>query len=236
MSDPVSVVRSSLAGDEVIAVTGATGWLGSAAVRVLGAAFGSAAPDRLHLLAGRPRSVAAPWGGMVEARALDDLAHLVPVPTHVMHFAYLTRDRAATVGLEAYVAANLRLTTAVLEAVDVIQPRGLVYASSGAVHGRDGRLASDLDGNPYGTLKHLDELAFTAACSTVQAACVVPRIYSVGGPGLVDPRRYALGDLVMSALAGGPLEVTRPGRSSGPSWPWRRWWRSASRWLSAASR
>jgi nucleoside-diphosphate-sugar epimerase len=91
------------------------------------------------------------------------------------------------------------------------QPRYVVVASSGAVHSPTGRLVSDLHSDPYGTLKHLDELAFRAATRDAGGVCVIPRVFSVAGARMTKPAHYALGSMIGMAMAGGPIKVHAKG-------------------------
>lgn len=209
---PVELVRRLLKADTRVAVTGATGWFGATALDLLDEAWGvHVAAERVTAYASSARQVRTSAGRVVEVRPLEELAQASRAPTVLLHFAFLTRNRAAEFGTEAYAAANLRITAAVLEAVAVHRPGGVVVSSSGAVYGTSGRLATDLDVNPYGTLKHLDELAFRRACADVGATCVVPRVFSVGGAHMTKPELYALGSMIGMARSGGPIQVRATG-------------------------
>jgi nucleoside-diphosphate-sugar epimerase len=183
----------------VIAVTGATGWLGRAVLERL-----TAAGRPFAAFASRPREVALADGTPVAVRALADL----PATPHdaLVHFAFLTREHAATLGVGAYVAANLRITATVLEAIARQRP-AVAYASSGAVYEPGGALATDLDANPYGTLKHLDELALRQAAADRGRSCAVARVFNLAGPHIVKPRGFALSDLVLQAREQDALEI-----------------------------
>lgn len=183
----------------MIAVTGATGWLGRAVVARL-----VAEGRPFTAFASRAREVVLDGGTSVAVRALTDL----PATGHdqLLHFAFLTREHAATHGTEAYVAANLRITAIVLEAIARHRP-AVAYASSGAVYDADRTLATDLDANPYGTLKHLDELALRQAAADAGRSAAVARVFNVAGPHIVKPRGFALSDLVLQARERDELEI-----------------------------
>jgi nucleoside-diphosphate-sugar epimerase len=130
----------------------------------------------------------------------------------LLHFAFLTRDKVAALGIDAYTSQNVAITATVLDAIAKHGPRHVVVASSGAVHSSTGRLVCDLRSDPYGTLKHLDELAFRAATRDAGGACVIPRVFSVAGARMTKPGLYGLGSMIEMAMAGGPIEV----RAQGP--------------------
>lgn len=206
---PLELVRAALADpDERVAVTGATGWFGATAMELLHDALGDEASGRVTGYASAARDLVLSDGRSVPVRPIAELASAAPAPTVLLHFAYLTRDRVADLGVETYVARNVGLSAQVLEAVRRHRPRAVVAASSGAVYAPGGGYVHDVAADPYGALKRVDELAFLAAAAEVGGTCVVPRIFSVGGPFITKPEAYALGSMIMMALAGEPVRVT----------------------------
>lgn len=202
-----SLIRPLLQGDERIAVTGASGWLGRTALDLLAELLGPVAfGATVAGFATRAKSVVVRSGLSVPLRPLSELATTAPPPTHLLHFAYLTRDRLTAMGTERYALANLGITATVTDAVERFRLRGVMMASSGAVY-EDGHFASDVDANPYGALKRLEELSVRRAAADVGARSVVARVFSVAGPYMTKPDLYALGDLVLRAIAGSPLLV-----------------------------
>lgn len=187
------------------AVTGATGWLGRAACEVLAAALGpeEVAAGRLQAYASRARPVELDAGVEVAVRPLGELG--AAEFDVLLHYAYITRERVGD-DVNAYISANVAISAQVLDAVARVRPRAVVYASSGAAVDRaTGRGASDLAGNPYGTLKHLDELAFRRAAADAGGRALVLRVYNVAGPWILKPEAFVLSDLIGQARAGGPL-------------------------------
>lgn len=200
------LVRDCLSTEGRYAITGASGWLGQTALRLLATAIPAEQfQRRVAAYASAPKTVSLPDGRLVEAQPLEDLGRGVGDDTFVLHFAYLTRDRAAE-GVPEYVAGNCTITGHVLAAVEK-GVAGLVLASSGAVYAPDGSLSTDLPGNPYGTLKHFDEMIFARAAQETGTSCAVARIFALGGAAMTKPNRYALGDLVASTLDGLPLTI-----------------------------
>jgi UDP-glucuronate decarboxylase len=200
---PEALARRLRDGDERIAVTGATGWLGRVTLDLLRDALG---PDgvqrRVTAYASRARHVEG-----IDVRALATLGDADPAPDVILHYAFATRELVAEQGLEAYVAGNLQVSLHVLRALRAGGVRGFFYTSSGAVYDTNGRIETDLRANPYGALKHLDELAFASACRAAGAGCAIARVFNLSGPHMLKPRLFALGDLVLRAQAGEPLVV-----------------------------
>lgn len=202
------LVRSLMSGQERFAVTGASGWIGRTALELLAGALGT---ERFHEavtgFASEKRTVTLRDGTVAHLRPLDQLTQLSPPPTHLLHFAYLTRDRLNKVGLHAYIRANLTITATVVGAIDRFRPLGVYSTSSGAVYGSDGKFVTDVTANPYGALKYLEELTIRRAAEDVGCRSVVTRIFSLSGAYMTKPELYALGDLILQASAGGPIVV-----------------------------
>lgn len=205
------VLRPLLRGDEHFAVTGATGWFGTTALDLLDELLGEDAAARVTAYASRPRDVRTARGRTVQVRALTDLAASTGVVTHLLHFAFLTRDTVASLGVPAFTERNVEITATMVRAIAGLRPRGMLVTSSGAVYDRSGGLAADLTHNAYGTLKHLDELALRQAVTDVGGTPVVARVFNVAGRGMTKPDLYALGSFIRMAQAGGPVQVRARG-------------------------
>jgi nucleoside-diphosphate-sugar epimerase len=219
---PVDLVAEALRGtDEVIAVTGATGWFGSVALELLYQALGEQAAGRVAAYASSARQVTLADGQCVMVRPLGDLLTQDPPPTTLLHFAFLTRDKLSALGRNAYTGRNVAITSSIVAAIAKHKPRYVVSPSSGAVYSdtsqngtavTDAALVSDVRTDPYGTLKRLDELVFRSAVRDAGGFCVIPRVFSVAGARMTKPEQYALGSMIEMAAVGGPIEV----RSRGP--------------------
>jgi nucleoside-diphosphate-sugar epimerase len=200
----VDVVREAVSGLEgPVAVTGATGWLGSVALDLLYGAFALEAPTRVVAFASTARDVTVADGRTARVHPLEALRTMAPAPQALLHLAFLTPDRMASLGADEYGRRNRSITEAVELAVRAYRPAWLVVASSGAVYGDAGARGA----HPYVELKRDAEARLQAAADEVGATCVVPRIFSMAGPRLPRDGRYALGDLLAMAAEGGPLTV-----------------------------
>lgn len=210
---PVDLIADALRGtDELVAVTGATGWFGAVALDLLYEALGERAVSRVVGYASSAREMAVSGGRTVTVRPLVDLVSQDPPPTTLLHCAFLTRDKVAALGIDPYTSQNVAITATVLAAIAKHKPRHVVAMSSGAVYSSTGGLVSDLNADPYATLKHVDELAFRAASRDAGSDCVIPRVFSVAGARMTKPGLYALGSMIGMANLGGPIEV----RARGP--------------------
>jgi nucleoside-diphosphate-sugar epimerase len=132
------------------------------------------------------------------------LADVVDTPHDILlHFAYATREHA---GSDSYVRTNVAIAATVAEAIARQRPRAVAYASSGAVYRPDGGLAWDVAGDPYASLKRLDELALGGAAREVGAAAIIARVFNLAGPWLTK-RGFAIADLTEQVRSGGSVRL-----------------------------
>ena len=159
-----------------ILVLGSSGWFGKELLALLPA-------DVLVLEVPGPSS-----GIHVDDDEIADFA-----PTVIANFAFLTRERLDTDGLEAFLRINTQLTERFLRCAQLPSVRGVLTISSGA--------AITEPDHPYGQLKLAEEQAALALISSTRTV-VVARTYSVSGPFVRRPREYAFSDLIMQAMLG----------------------------------
>ena len=118
-------------------------------------------------------------------------------PTIVVNFAFLTSDREQIVGMERFVYTNETLTSRLLQAAELPRVRAVMTASSGAATA----LPLSMESNPYGVLKLREENALMSVASH-RRNVVVARAWSVSGPYVRDPNRYAFSQFIVQAWRG----------------------------------
>jgi UDP-glucuronate decarboxylase len=191
-----------------IVVTGAGGWLGAASLELIADALGPAEFEhRVHAFAERPRWLRLVNGVEILLKRPDVLDRFETGPCLMLHYAFLGREKLAAMTPAAYIAANEAISARARRAIGNLRPRGVFLTSSGAVYGADGAVDSDLAGNPYGVLKHRDEIAFAEACRRTGAVLATARIFNLSGPYINKLAGYALACFIRDALAGRPIAV-----------------------------
>jgi UDP-glucuronate decarboxylase len=210
MLDP-QVAQALARSDTRIVITGAGGWLGLATLDSLASALGEAFGRRVVAFGSAARTLRLRDGTEVEQRPLADLAQLPTTPTWLLHFAFLTKDRAETMDETAYRAANAAIREAVLGNLERIGAQAVFVASSGAAY-----KAQDPSASPamrlYGELKAEDEARFAVWGETAGKRVVVGRIFNVTGPYINKHQAYALASFILDGLAGRPIAVRAPRR------------------------
>lgn len=192
-----------------IVVTGAGGWIGMAALDLLNGALGADFARRVHCFGSSARMLRLIDGVEIAQRPLEEIAALDSRPTIVLHFAFLTKERAETMDDAAYRAANRAIGARVRDALDAIGAEAVFVASSGAA-----RFAENADASPamrlYGALKKEDEEAFAAWAAARGRTMVIARIFNIAGPYINKHHAYALAGFILDAQAGREIRVRAP--------------------------
>lgn len=210
MLDPQIAQALARSGKRIV-VTGAGGWLGLATLESLAVALGDAFAARVVAFGSSARTLNLRSGVAIEQRPLAGLEHLAAVSTWLLHYAFLTKDRAETMDEAAYRAANADIRNTVLGNLDRIGAEAVFVASSGAAYKAKDPAASSAM-RLYGELKAEDEAQFAAWGETAGKRVVIGRIFNVTGPYINKHQAYALASFILDGLAGRSIEVRAPRR------------------------
>lgn len=193
--------------DRRIVITGAGGWLGLATLDLLADALGGHFVDRVQCFGATARTIILGGGRSISQQPLEALSSLSRTPSSLLHFAFLTKDRAEGMAEAEYRAANVAIRDKVLAALSPIGVDRLFGASSGAAAKADDPQASAAM-RLYGELKLLDEEAFAEwASGTPGRLAVIGRIFNVTGPYINKHEAYAIASFILDALAGRAIAV-----------------------------
>jgi nucleoside-diphosphate-sugar epimerase len=156
------------------------------------AAFGSQA-----------RTLALPWGEELEVGPLETITPEDVAGAHVLHLAYLTKEKAEQLGEAAFTAANTAIDDALLAALSDATPASLFVASSGAA-----ALAEQgVDDHPYGRAKLRQEERFLAWAAASGVPTIAGRIFNLAGPHINKLRGYAISDFAIQAHEDGEIGI-----------------------------
>lgn len=176
-----------------IAITGAAGWLG----RELAYRLSQHRDFELLLLGRRAGTVNLRGSKMQIHEWTEDLTSSWG-PEVVVHLAYITRERIAQFGDEAFIEANTGLRERIIKLVESTNVQKLIHVSSGAA----------IQANPvdiYGQLKQGDEESFRVAGTAFGTDVLSARAWSLSGRFCTKPDHFLFFDVLSQILRGGDL-------------------------------
>lgn len=189
--------------DTRFVLTGPSGWIGQAMLGALARAGGGRLDGRVTAFASRARIMEFPWDERLEVRPLETITSEDVAGAHVIHLAYLTKEKADQLGETAFTAANLAIDDALLAAVTRAAPASLFVASSGAA-----ALAErGTDQHPYGLAKLRQEARFLEWAKMHGVPAIAGRIFNLAGPHINKVRSYAISDFACQARENGEIRI-----------------------------
>ncbi|MFM9827181.1 MAG: NAD-dependent epimerase/dehydratase family protein [Sphingomonas sp.] len=203
---PAHVAQALARAGKRVILTGASGWLGLATLELLEGVFGAALASRVVCFGGSARTLGLRSGTRINQYPLDSIAALEPMPSMVLHFAALTRDRAEVMAEADYRASALGIRTTVLAALGRCGADAVFLASSGAA-ARVEDAAAPAALRCYGDVKRDDEQALADWAEATGNSAVIARIFNVSGPYINKTGHYALSTFISAALAGQPIRI-----------------------------
>jgi nucleoside-diphosphate-sugar epimerase len=191
-----------------VLVTGASGWLGQAAVEMVAQALGPAWPARVLCFGSSARTLPLRGGRVAAQRPLAEMAALPTRPSVLLHFAYLTREKVADRSPADYVATNRAISQQAAEAAARVGVDRVFLSSSGAVYAALAAPASDDPALLYGRLKLEDEALFARfADQAAGRRLLTARLFNLSGPYINKLGSYALASFIEQARRGGRIEI-----------------------------
>jgi nucleoside-diphosphate-sugar epimerase len=184
-------------------LTGPSGWIGGAMLDALANASGGRLDGQVTAFGSHARSLTLPWGEALDVRALDTISPDDVAGAHVIHLAYLTKEKADQLGEAAFAAANHAIDDALLAAIGSAAPASLFVASSGAA-----ALAERGDDpHPYGLAKLRQEARFLELAAALAIPAIAGRIFNIAGPHINKVRSYAISDFALQAHEAGEITI-----------------------------
>ncbi len=206
--NPKFRVCESLDDELNMLVIGGGGWIGLATLDMLHALLGEQAfRRRVTVLGSSRRRLEVNPGLSVECEALASFVPQSAGPTLVFYYSFLTKDKVKAGSIDQFVAINRSISDRVHDLVGAIRPRAVVLPSSGAVYAAGRRLETDLERNPYGALKVVDESRFQELMARLGGQLVVPRIFGLSGEYINKHDAYALAGFIKSVQSGSGIEI-----------------------------
>lgn len=180
-------------------LTGPTGWIGRALLALMNRADDPdalAEGETLSLFGSRSGTVALGDGRDMPIRALSDITPDDVAGSHVIHLAYLTKDKVSTLGESEFSRTNRAIDDALFAAISGAAPASLFVASSGAAQLAE----SGRDEHPYGLAKLEQEARFLNWARQAMVPTLCGRIFNLAGPHINKLDAYAVSNFTVQAL------------------------------------
>jgi len=180
--------------NERLVVTGSSGWFGRTLVDQLITAhipficLGS--HERLEIFSGRK----------IRVRSFNRAVIREFSPTLVADFAFLTREKVASMTPQEYLSINKKLTSEAIELLALESVKGIVTVSSGASVHEFGNSQQYSSSQLYGQLKRDAEIKFAAAATSLNKSWVNLRAWSVSGQFVTNLQGYAFSKFIFEAV------------------------------------
>jgi len=190
--------------DLSICLTGATGWLGRSLLEVPN---DSTTPHRFSIYGRNSSTILNDLGKSFKIKPFDLQAIAKDEYEVFAPLAFATRDKITKMNLEEYINANKRI---IADAVSVIlrgNVRSVINISSGVVSHKSESQQADPSYKVYAELKEFQEQEFAAACDATGSQFINCRVYSVTGIDMIEPSKFAIGNLVQQAILKGAIEL-----------------------------
>ncbi|MFN6935276.1 MAG: NAD-dependent epimerase/dehydratase family protein [Tsuneonella sp.] len=189
-----------------IVLTGPTGWIGRALLALMhraGDIDSVGGSDELSLFGSGEGTVTVAGGPELAVRALAQITPSDVAGAHVIHLAYLTKDKVAGLGDAEFYRANRAIDDALMSAITAAKPASLFVASSGAAH----LAQSGQDDHPYGMAKLEQERRYLDWARESGVPTLCGRIFNVAGPHINKLDAYAVSNFAVQALRDGHIKI-----------------------------
>ncbi len=189
-----------------IVLTGPTGWIGRVMLDLLHRESDPDAldvNDRVTLFGSRQGSITTSTGKRLPIEPLADIGPKDLEGAHVIHLAFLTKDKLETMKVEEFQAANRAIDDSLINTMSEEKPASIFVASSGAA--RAAQNGEDCDAYSHAKLEQ--EKRYLSLAENLDIPCVCGRIFNIAGPHINKLDKYALSDFIVQALTSKSISI-----------------------------
>jgi nucleoside-diphosphate-sugar epimerase len=189
--------------DSHTVITGASGLLGRELTRILSR---SALLNQryLHLVTSHKKKFQIN-GVSFFSKTFGSFHHKLNVENYY-DFAFLTRDKIESLGVETYQEYNMKIIKESASLIERIKPKNVILASSGAVYNLG---INNTVGNNYlySDLKNLQEEEISRACSSSGSNLIISRIFNISGVENIQSKSFALTDFISKSIHNEDIQI-----------------------------
>lgn len=177
-------------------ITGATGWLGSELSRILLEEH-NLLTRQLHFISSTARKMKIGKNTFttITFRDLNEIEDI----NNYYDFAFLPRHKIDLIGLKKYREVNEKIVMDSVNSINVLRPKNVVLASSGAIY-KTGKISESSVNSLYSDLKIFQEEKIQEVCSKINSNLITIRIFNLSGNGMPKDYTFALSQIINEAL------------------------------------
>jgi len=172
-----------------IAVSGATGWLGSELIRILvnnkifldSNIFPITSSEKIITI-NNSKFVTKKFENIQASQTFD----------YYFDFAFLTGEKQKNIGPQKYQEINSEIIRNSVNFIMKNQPKVVILASSGAIYGS----YQNQENNLYSELKKVQEIKISEVCNFVGSKLIIVRIFNLSGSGIKKISTFVLAEFI----------------------------------------
>jgi nucleoside-diphosphate-sugar epimerase len=193
----------------VTVITGASGWVGRSTMAMLSRQYPRNL-DFVHPYSSSAREITNSTGKLFQTKVMETITDFSADTDFFVPLAFLNQDQIALRGETEFAQVNRHIIQVSEDFIRRVCPKKVILISSGVVN------LKNLDTTPsyslYRSLKLEQELRLTEACKQSSSKILICRLYSISGSEMTNPKNYALGEFILSALSDKKIVIRSGGK------------------------
>jgi nucleoside-diphosphate-sugar epimerase len=183
---------------ERIVITGATGWVGRAMIQTLIDQFGIEILNALELFGSKKQTLVTKSGVALAINPMSSI-NLQKKIDLLIPLAFLTQEKYKSLGSEEYQRINQQIINSHATIIRSTLPNVVIYFSSGITTVDDEKIKRSDSFFVYKDMKIQEEELFSSLVKSYEGGMSTCKLFSISGPFMRDPGKYALGDFILQA-------------------------------------
>jgi nucleoside-diphosphate-sugar epimerase len=179
-----------------LAVSGATGWLGSELIRYVQSHQKFSRSNIVAITS--QNGVLQVEKNIIKLSKFDSLSENLEID-YYFDFAFVTREKFPLLGPKKYKEVNLKIIENSVKFIKNYKPKAVLLASSGAVY-KLNKIQHTIQNTLYSELKQFQEIEISEACRSVNSSLVTSRIFNLAGSGIRKVDTFAIAEFVYRGI------------------------------------